>query len=83
MHGDEALAHAVVIRWFTEFLWDRSLLDEEHTGKPLSAVIQNVSAIQKILSDGNQWYRRNLTLDPQLFIKKKKYSYYSTGHKKN
>ena len=55
MHGDEALAHAVVIRWFTEFLWDRSLLDEEHTGKPLSAVIpENVLAIWKMLINDNQ-----------------------------
>ena len=47
-YGDEAPSCAIVFRWFAEFhhRGQSSFLDEEHTGRPLSAVIsENVSTI--------------------------------------
>ncbi|XP_035226618.1 protein GVQW3-like [Stegodyphus dumicola] len=54
--GYEDLSRAIVFRWFIEFHRGRnSLQDEEHTGRPLSAVIlDNVSAIRKMLIDDNR-----------------------------
>ncbi|GFU01861.1 histone-lysine N-methyltransferase SETMAR [Trichonephila clavipes] len=51
--GDESLCRATVFTWFKEFCRVRnSLQDEEHTGRPRSAVIpDNVSAIRKMLMD--------------------------------
>lgn len=54
--GDESPARATVFRWFKEFSRGRNFLqDEEHTGRPPSAVIpDNVSAIRKMLMDDNR-----------------------------
>ena len=54
--GNECPSHATVFRWFKQFCRGRnSLQDEEHTGRPSSAVIpDNVSAIRKILMDDNR-----------------------------
>ena len=54
--GDESRARATVFRWFKEFSrGDNFLQDEEHPGRPPSAVVpDNVSAIQKTLMDDNR-----------------------------
>ena len=53
--GDESPARATVFRWFKEFSRGRNFLqDDEHTGRPPSAVVpDNVSAIRKMLMDDN------------------------------
>ncbi|KAF8795395.1 hypothetical protein HNY73_003248 [Argiope bruennichi] len=62
--GNEGPSSATVFRWFTEFHRGRnSFQDEETHRKVLSAEIpDNVSA-------STECYRRNLTLDPPLYIK--------------
>ena len=53
--SDGSLDRATVFRWFKEFSRSRNFLqDEEHTGRLPSAVVpDNVSAIRKMLMDGN------------------------------
>ncbi|GFV87343.1 uncharacterized protein TNCV_4033151 [Trichonephila clavipes] len=53
--GDKSPCRATIFRWFKEFCSGRnSLQDEEHTGRPRSAVIpDNVSATRKMLMDDN------------------------------
>ncbi|GFU29764.1 uncharacterized protein TNCV_4745881 [Trichonephila clavipes] len=55
--GDESPCRATVFRWFKEFSRGRnSFQDEEHTGMPRSAIIlDNVSAIRKILMEDNRY----------------------------
>ncbi|GFU88133.1 histone-lysine N-methyltransferase SETMAR [Trichonephila clavipes] len=54
--GVESPYHASVSRWFKEFYSGcNSLQDEEHTGRPRSAVIlDNVFTIRKMLIDDNR-----------------------------
>ncbi|GFU85273.1 histone-lysine N-methyltransferase SETMAR [Trichonephila clavipes] len=54
--GDEYPCRATVFRWFKEFCsGHNSLQDEEHAGRPRSAITpDNVSAITKMLMDGNR-----------------------------
>ena len=54
--GDEYLDRATVFRWFKEFSRGCNFLqDEEHTGRPPSAVVpDNVSDIRKMLMDDNR-----------------------------
>ena len=56
VYENKAPSHATIFRWFTEFHRGRnSLLNEKHTGKPLSAAIsENMWAIQKMLIDDNR-----------------------------
>lgn len=54
-YSNEAPYRSTVFMWFTEFRKDRNyLLHEEHTGRPLSAVVlEYLSAVQKILINDN------------------------------
>ncbi|GFV05056.1 transposable element Tc1 transposase [Trichonephila clavipes] len=53
--GDESPCRASIFSWFKEFCsGNNSLQDKEHAGRPWPAVIpDNVSAIGKMLMDGN------------------------------
>ena len=55
--GDESPSRATVFRWFKEFSRDPNFLqNEEHTARPpLAVVLDNVSAIRKMLMDDNCW----------------------------
>ena len=55
-HGDEVPSRATVFRWLTEFRCNRNfLLDEEQTGRSLSAEIpENMTAIQNMLIVGKR-----------------------------
>ena len=54
--GDESHTRATVFRWFYEFSRRHNFLqDEEHTGRPPSAVVpDNGSTIRKMLIDDNR-----------------------------
>lgn len=54
---NEAIYHDTVFRWYTDFRkGKKSLLDEEHTERPLLAVIlENLLTLWNILIDDNSY----------------------------